>query len=454
MNYQEQITSFRQKRNEAVERQDAIMKSAGDEGRTLDEEEASEFDSIGTEVAHIDKHIERLSKLAGTASSQTTEVKGSGPTILVRKQDRDDEFQGQSFVRCVIAQAVAELSGFRQNAGQIAEARWGKTHPNLVRVIKAGVPGGSVYGTGTDSWGQELADADTRFTGDFVEFIAGMTVYDRLALTEIPANVHVKGQEGIGTGYWVGEKQPIPMSALDFNDVELRHLKVGALTAVSTEWLKLADRSAEMRVRDSLAQASSQRTDTTFLSTDAAVTGVSPAGILASPLVGITSSGLDATAVRTDLAALYAPFFTAKNSGGLTIVTTPSLAKAISLQTNALGQQEFGGLGAGGGTLLGDPVVTGDNVGATHLILLKPSDIWRIGASGVEVSLSRDATIEMDTVPTGEGSGPTAQSVNQVSMFQSEQVAFKVVRSINFAKRRASAVQYISDAAYTASGLT
>jgi hypothetical protein len=33
-------------------------------------------------------------------------------------------------------------------------------------------------------------------------------------------------------------------------------------------------------------------------------------------------------------------------------------------------------------------------------------------------------------------------------MFQAESTAIKVVRSMNFAKRRASAVAYIDDAAY------
>lgn len=104
-----------------------------------------------------------------------------------------------------------------------------------------------------------------------------------------------------------------------------------------------------------------------------------------------------------------------------------------------------------GGTLEGDPVVTGDNVGATHLILLKPSDIWRIGDMGVEVSLSMDATIEMDDSPAGDGGTPTAGDSNAVSMFQTENVAFKVVRPINFAKRRSHAAQYVSDAAYAGS---
>jgi hypothetical protein len=58
--------------------------------------------------------------------------------------------------------------------------------------------------------------------------------------------------------------------------------------------------------------------------------------------------------------------------------------------------------------------------------------------------------IEMSSAPTGEGVTPTAASQAMVSMFQAESTAIKVVRSINFAKRRTTAVAFIGDAAYGA----
>jgi len=262
----------------------------------------------------------------------------------------------------------------------------------------------------------------------------------------VPANVSIKGQDGIGSGFWVGEKQAITMSAQDFSDVQLTAKKVAALTVVSKELLWYSSPSAERLLRDALVESSRQRIDTTFLGT-AGANASTPAGIL-NGATAQSSEGTDADGVRGDIAKLYAFFLAAKNATGLQFVMTPSVAKTISLMRNALGQREFPELGASGGTLEGDTVVTGDNVNATHLILLKPSDIWRIGDMGVQVSLSQDATIEMDDTPTGEGSGPTAASASLVNMFQTEQVAFKVVRPINFAKRRASAVQYVNNVAY------
>ena len=205
--------------------------------------------------------------------------------------------------------------------------------------------------------------------------------------------------------------------------------------------------AAEQLIRDSIAEASAQRVDTTFLSATAASSGVSPAGIL-NGLTPLAPSGTDAAAVRNDMMSLYAPFLAAKNASGLVQIMTPSMAKALALLVNALGQPEFVGLNADGGTLLGDRVYTGDNVTPGDWILLKPSDIWKIGDSGVQVSMSDTATIEQNDAPQGASDTPTAASATLMSMWQTESVAFKVVRRINYAKRRSGSVQVLSNAEY------
>ena len=152
--------------------------------------------------------------------------------------------------------------------------------------------------------------------------------------------------------------------------------------------------------------------------------------------------------VRADLMSLYAPFLTAKNASGLVQVMTPSMAKALSLLVNALGQTEFPGLNANGGTLLGDTVYTGDNVTPGDWILMKPSDIWKIGDSGIEISMTDTATLEQDDAPAGASDTPTAASATLVNLWQTESVGFKVVRRINYQKRRAGAVVVLSNAEY------
>jgi Phage capsid family len=376
--------------------------------------------------------------------SKTTSSAGR---FLVKKEDPDDTFKGQAQTRLFIAKALAFMSmkdGNYVSPAQIAEQRWGKSHPKLVQYIKAAVAGA---GTGSGEWGAELATADTRYTGDFIEYLYGQTIYDRLPLRPVPGRIKIKGQDGAAAGYWVGESKAIPVGKADYLDVELSPLKVGAIAVCSKEWVRDASPSGEMLIRDAIVQASSQRVDTTFLSAAAASAGVSPAGML-NGVSAVTSSGADADALRADFQELMAPFIAAKNSLGLHIVTTPSLGMAIGMLVNALGQAEFPGVSENGGTLFNKPVHTGDNVGAGDLIALKPSDIWKIDDRGVEVSMSDQATIEQNDAPQGASDTPTAASATLMSMFQTESIAFKVVRSISFAKRRSHAVQFIGNANY------
>ncbi len=448
----EQVKDLENTRAAKAARMAEVMQKSLAEGRSSDQAESEEFDTLDGEIKSLDGDLVRLKKLEALNAQSAKPVEGfdaksaagsRGPTIIVKSSDSDEKFKGQNYVRQVIAKAIARMDD--TSASNVAVQRWGKTNPTLVNIIKVGeVPGG---GSGSGEWGAELVTANNRFTGDFIEFLYAATVFDKLALRTIPQNVMVKGQDGAATAYWVGESKPIPATTADFFSVSLTPLKVAALAVISNELIRDSSPDAEMMVRDALVQASAQRVDTTFLSTSAAVAGVSPAGIL-NGLTGITPAGTDADSVRADIKALYAPFITARNSSGITLVTTPSLAKSLQLMVNALGQMEFAGLNSTGGMLLGDNVVTGDNVPAGAVIALKPSDIYRIGDLGVQVSISKDAMIEQNTTPTGATDTPVAASATFTSMFQSESTAIKIVRPINFAKRRASAVAYVTGAAY------
>jgi HK97 family phage major capsid protein len=226
-------------------------------------------------------------------------------------------------------------------------------------------------------------------------------------------------------------------------------LKVAAIAVGSKEWLADSSPAAEMLIRDALVQASSQKVDGTFFSTTAASAGVSPAGIL-NGVAGFNSYGPTQAGAIGDLKRLVGVFQTARNSSGLVIVTTPALATGLGLMLTALGQPAFPGLTQEGGTLHGYRVLTGDNVPSGAVILMKPSDVYRIGDMGITVSVSDVATLEQDTAPQGASDTPTAASATIMSMFGTESVAFKVVRRVNFAKRRTSAVAYVDNADYGA----
>lgn len=454
----EQIKDLEATRAAKAAAMEALMQKSFDEDRTLDAAEAEEFDTLDVEIKQVDEDLARLRRLEvlqGQKSTPAPQVnKGSDPQkaaslsrgshdghIIVKSSDKDETFQGQNFTRAVIAKALSHMDGVPASA--IAQHRWGKTNPTLVSIIKANeIEAGGIT---SGEWGAELVQADGRYTGDFIEYLNAQTVFNQLAFREVPANVTIKGQDGAATGYWVGEGKAIPPTEGDFSAVTLTPLKVAALSVITNELIRNASPAAEALVRDMLVAAAAQRIDATVFSTAAAVSGVSPAGLL-NGLTAIGSTGDDGDNVRGDMKLLYSPFITAKHASGLVLVMNPALAKSTQLMSNALGQQEFPGITAGGGTLLGDKVVTGDNINANHVILLDPKEIYKIGDMGIQISISKEAMIEMGTDATGDALTPTAASKQMISMFQSESTAIKIVRPINFAKRRTSAVAYIDDA--------
>jgi HK97 family phage major capsid protein len=238
------------------------------------------------------------------------------------------------------------------------------------------------------------------------------------------------------------------MSKDDFSSVSLSPLKVGALTAISIELLEDSSPSAMQLVQDSLIADSAQLIDTTFFSASAASAGVSPAGIV-NGVAGTASAGTDAQGVVTDLDVLTQAFITAKNTGGLKYVSRPALAQKISGFLSFASAPIFPGLSEVGGTLQQKPYLTSDNVVSGDLLLIKPQDIFRIGDRGLSIDVSRDATLEFASDPTGSALGtPVAQSKQPVNLFASGMIGVRLIRRINWAKRRSSAVARITGAAY------
>jgi HK97 family phage major capsid protein len=445
----EQIRDLENTRAARVARMEEVAKAAVEAGRSMEVAEQEEFDDIRGEIKQLDSDIQRYRELEKLMSATATPVEDKqekaekainrAPTII-KQRNEEEAFEGQNFTRMVIAKAL-QYNG-DGHAIEVAEKRWGRRNPHLIDVMKADVAGG---GSGSGEWGNELVSQDT-WMGDFQNFLYGQTVYNQLPLREVPANITIKGQDGASTAYWVGESKAIPNTNADFSDVTLTPKKVAAVAVVSNELLRDSSPSAEMLVRDSLVEAARQRIDLTFISNSAG-TAAAPAGIL-NNIAATTSAGTDGDAVANDFKELMYRFTVAKNSGGEYVVMNPALATGLSLLRNALDQYEFPTISRSGGTIYGMPVIVGDNVNANYVVMVKPSDIYRIGMGALEVNMSQQASIEMADNPAADTDTPTAATGKVVSMFQTESTAIKVVQSMNFARRRESAVAWISDADY------
>jgi len=460
----EQIASTKASREAKQKRMSEIMEKAGEEGLTLDAAQQEEFDTLVADVEDLTKHLGRLDVMekANIASAKPVEnTPSNNPRGAVPAQAKNTEKleKGIEFARFAMCKLASK--GNPSMALEYAKTHYGHNE----RVVKAlehqarGVDFGSMMkatveaGTTLDAtWAAPLVDYQN-FAGDFVEYLRPRTIVGQFgtngipALRRIPFNVRIAGQTSGGSASWVGEGAPKPLTAFDFNDVELRWAKIAAIAVLTNELIRFSDPSAERLVRDALADAVIERADIDFVNpAKAAVANVSPASIT-NGITPIPSSGSTADDIRADVQALWAPFIAARNAPRSAVyIMDSTTALALSLLQNPLGQSEFPGLTLNGGTFMGVPVIVSDYLPSDSdggiVILANASDIWLADDGQVTIDASQEASLQMLDNPTNNSATGTATTV--VSMFQTNSTAFRAERFINWQRRRLSAVSYLS----------
>ena len=459
----EQIASFEAKRAASRARMDEIMGKAADEGRTLNEAETQEYDALKAEVKTVDEHLLRLkdheaqmveravplapSKIDGPVAGSQARTVSSG--IISVKANVEPGVRMARY-----AMALLRARGNLNDALSIAQNNkgWMDTTPELATVLKAAVAAGD---TTTAGWAAELVYAQN-LANEFIEFLRPQTILGRIpGLTQIPFNVRVAGQNAGSSAFWVGQGQPVPVSKLGTTSTTLGIAKAAGLVAIDDELVRSSSPSAELLVRNDLAKAIAQFLDTQFLDPDiAAVANVSPASVL-NGVTPVTPSGADAAALRTDIQTLFGAWIAANldPSQGVWIMP-PTQALAIGAMLNPLGQPAFPGIGLKGGVLWDLPVITsmsaklsGSPTLGNIIALVNAPEILLADDGQVTISTSSEASIQMLDNPANISTGATAETA-MVSMFQTNSLAIKAVRYINWAKRRATAASFIAAAAY------
>jgi HK97 family phage major capsid protein/HK97 family phage prohead protease len=464
MNIKDQLVNARAKLAETEKSMQEIMGKATGEGRTLNAEEAEEFDGHESAVGDIKKHIERLE---GMEKNMTfTQVKGdndddataSRAPAIVSKAIKMKEEPGLMFARHALcmyaaknnvgmaAQLAADHYGEKSPVAQVLKGLGGRS---LESVLKANVAAAT---TSDATWAGPLL-AYNNYSQDFVEFLRPRTILGQFGLGNIPAakripfNVHIKGQTSGGVGYWVGQGAPKPVTKFDFNDVYFGWFKVAGISVATDEMIRFSDPAIEVLIRDGLVEAGAERMNTDFIDpTFAGLANVSPASILYG-LTPIVSSGTDADAVRADLMALQAEADDANNPlTTMVYLMHPKTAAGLGNMYNPLGQREFPNISRNGGDVGGVPVITSgyvpyDSSGGV-VAMVNAADLWYADDGQATVDMSNQASIQMLDNPTNNSASATATSL--VSMFQTDSTAFRMHRFANWKRRRESSFAYLT----------
>lgn len=466
MDIAEQIRSFEATRLKKSDRMEELMKAAGDKGETLGEKESEEYDTLAAEIKTIDQHLKRLRDFeaaqavtakkvdlkTSTSLTQTEQASIARDThVTVRSVEQNVE-PGIRFAR--YARCLGLSKKLSINPVDIAKQWYGDRDPVIVKLVdgitKAAVAAAT---TGHATWAGPLVGDESSVFADFVQFLRKQTILGKFgtngipSLRRVPFRVALIGQTSGGSGYWVGEGKAKPLTKFDFERSTLEPLKVANIAVATMEVLRDSSPSAEMIIRDSLAAALRERMDIDFIDpAKAASAGVSPASIT-NGVTPIASAGNTADDVRTDIKAVFGEFIAANNAPTSGVWIMPAtIALSLSLMLNPLGQPEFPGITMNGGILFGLPVIVSEHLptvsGGSYVVLVNASDVYLSDEGGIAIDMSQEASLQMADDPTNDSDTPTPTSL--VSLWQTNSVGFRAERTVNWKKRRTTAVSVLS----------
>lgn len=458
-NYAKQIADLQATRKAKAEEMKALAKTAEEQGRTFDTGEQEQFDELKAAIAQIDKSIANLRDLeaiekaeaadAATAKAVSGDERAKSAVSVIRGgdvqvKDTTKLDKGIRFARMARVKALAFTgqAGTR-NEIEIAQNLYPGDELLVKSIQKAAVPAAS---TGSVTWAGNLINEGDAAFADFVEYLRERSLYGQISdrFRSLPFDAPVLVQSSGGTAYWVKEGEAKPLTRWTYTRAKLTPLKVAAIAAATKETLMRASVNADAFLRDELARAVNARIDGTLISTAAAVTDESPAGLLnGTPPLTLTGDG-SVAGIRCDIAQFLKELVGDNLSvSGAFWVMPETVAIDLSLATNEVGAPAFPGITPNGGTLAGLPVFTSQYVPIDSdgpvVALIKGDEIFLGDEGGIQVSVSDQASLLMDNAPTMDSTTPTGSN-SMVSMWQTNSVAFLVERFINWQKRRPSAV--------------
>lgn len=457
----EQIKDWEATRAAKAARRDELINKSAEAGQTLEAQEDEEYDELKAEIEKIDKHLVRLNELEKENVAKAKAVENP-KTFDAASQQREGRVisvkenlpPGIGFARGVKARIVARLDGRRpidiakemypSDTRLHAHLEHESNLRNLLMQIKAAVPAAT---TTVSAWAGALVDP-TNLAGEFIEFLRPGTIIGRLQLRSVPTNVRLIEQTQGGTGYWVGQGAPKPLTAFGFAPITLSPTKVAAISVATEEALRFSSPSLDQLVRDSLRDALVERVDRDLLDpAEAGTANVQPAS-LTNGLVPLTSAGTSADNIRTDMANLVQTLRSANLRGPIAVVLPDSLLTAMAWMVNSLGQPEFPGLTGEGGTFngirfIGSEYVANQSGSGNMVVAIAEREVFQSDDGGVTVDASRETSLQMLDNPTNNSASATATTM--VSMWQTNSVAFRGEWFINWQKRRSDAVVYMDD---------
>ena len=349
-----------------------------------------------------------------------------------------------------MALAIHRNGGDRRLAAEWARTEWGDP---LVEKVLATPPAAlertavASGDTSTSAWAGYLVEDYQRQASEFIDMLRADTVISRIQPRVLNfgsnAGIKIPKQTSGVAGGWLAEGGAIAVEKLQFSEINLTPSKLGTLVVISEELANESSPAALEIIRNDLIEGTRRTIDSLFVSNTAAG-GNAPAGILNGISAKTASAAGDAgTAAMADLETLETELDGANVPGGRTWLMNPAQYNALLYTVTMKTYYDFIKTQVSGGSLNGHPIIVSTSVPAADVILVASDQIiWATGQAPT-IELSRDATLMLDDSPASPITGGAA-----TSLFQTDQVATRLITSLTWARRHDAAVAWIDDVSW------
>lgn len=422
---------------------DALSAHIVDENADTEQTEAlaSEIEQRENRLASLER-AERA--LAARAGGGAVVVSASPAAPAVRRplgiQMREPKPE-DLIIRAAVVKILSHVTG--REPERILEERY-RDHEATQVVTRAAVEGAK---TTTQGWAAELVETAM---GAFMETLRPISVYPRLAalgtnLSFGPNRASIKLPSRAPTpsisGSFVAESAPIPVRRLGLTSVTLSPHKMGVISVFSRELAKYSNPQIEGLLRQEITADTALTIDTLLLDATAG-SAVRPAG-LTNGVTAITASTAGGYgAILADIAALAAPFDAANSGRRLVLLMNPAEARMIAMAPGPDGQ--FGWAER----FLGEfERIVSTTIPAGHVYMVDAADFATAAGDAPEFETSEQAVLHMeDSNPQQIAAVGTPNSVAAPtqSMFQTAQIALRMILDITWAMRRTGMIQHIA----------
>lgn len=374
---------------------------------------------------------------ASTAIGTAVAVHGARRPLGVGKREMKP---GDALVRA----AVVHMTSFvtRRTIEDILRERY-PDETVIEQLSRAAVPGAN---TTTAGWAAELVQEQV---AEFMSNLDPMAIFPRLAAQGTPlmfgpnaGTIRIPSRAttpSIG-GSFVREGNPIPVRRLGLTSIPLLPHKIGVISYFSREIARYSNPAIEGIIREGMRDDTAIMIDGLLLD---AIAGdaTRPAGLAFGVAAQTASTDGGFAAILSDIKTLTAPFYAVNAGRKLVMLVNPAQSLELMMAPGPDGTFGWTAQFASRFSLL-----ESTNVPTGNVYMIDAADFVSVNGTP-EFDISEQATIHAeDTTPLNIGTAGTPATVAAptLSMFQTANIAIRMIVDLTWAMRRTGMVQWMT----------